>query len=103
MSALVPLLVPLVVRGGLAGVVDAPWLAGCGLVVPALGVGDVLAPGELLLGTVCDGVLEAPPVAGALPLVCALANPNTANAATDAREMRTDFVERMGVFSEMSV
>jgi hypothetical protein len=54
MSALLPLPVLLVVRGELAGVVDALGGMDCGLFVPALGVGDVLAPGELLLGTVCD-------------------------------------------------
>jgi hypothetical protein len=83
----------------LAGMLDAPEPAGCGLLVPALGVGDVLEPGELLLGTVGD-VLVVPGVPGAL-LVCALANPNTANAAIDARDMTTDLVERMGVSSEM--
>jgi hypothetical protein len=66
------------------------------LFVPALGVGDVLAPGELLLGTVADGVLVAPVVPGALLPLCAFAHPNTENAAMDARDMTTDFVERMG-------
>jgi hypothetical protein len=97
MSALVALLVSLVLReGGLAGVVDAPPPAGCAVLVPALGVGDVLAPGELLLGTVCEGVLDAPAAPGAVLPVCALARPNTANVAIDARETRTDFLVRMG-------
>jgi hypothetical protein len=98
MSALVALLVSLLVLGELAGVVEARGAAPCGLFVPALGVGDVLAPGELLLGTVCDGVLVTPVVVGALPLVCPLADPKTANAAMDARDMTTAFLDSM-VFS----
>ena len=100
MSAVRPVFVTLVVRGELAGVVDALGVVGCGLFVPALGVGDVLAPGELLLGTVCDGVVMPPAVPVELLLVCPLAHPHTANAAMDAMEMTTDFIEPMGVFSE---
>ena len=98
-SALVPRSAPLVVRA-LGGVVAAFPVAACELLVPALGVADVLAPGELLLGTVAEGVLGAPAAPALLP-VCPLATPNAAKAAMAASDMRIDFVVRM-VFSEIA-